>query len=428
MNRPGVFSNLRQILPSVQNFIDALKEDLANRRSILVVLPSTVHAEEIWPLLRAYIAKKEFSFDEVDSANLIREQSLLEGMCSSLTIKWKSGIKPESINHFYRHAARFPDVVYFERFDELPPQGRDKILKFFTEWSDASHICTDQGGDPMALCMVTSSAEVMNNTPTTDTHRGVHWWWGVPSALEIRLLCRILNSNRDNQFSLWIESILPAIVGADMALADYLWDDSDPSIVGIWQKLRSYSELRQWNAESLLNMGIDEYEDSLIFRREKSSLFRSNQIKQLWGKGVLYWTPEYGVQLNTAVLALLGKKKEVQHRIWRGQVEYLLPMLDQIRLASCEKLTSLYGPAWPYKWHRPNNEEDFEAVKKDPLACELGYLFYLLRTCEKMKKSKDLLPLVNLARDVRNELAHYRPVEYTQYEKLIKEMSIMTES
>lgn len=427
MNQLGAFSRLRQILPSVQNFMEALKEDLANRRSVLVPLPSTVDADDIWPLLRAYLAQKDFFVGEVAVADLTYEKSLLAGLCEALNLQWKASISPDSIDHFYSNVERLPDVVYFDGFDDLSPERRRQILQFFTEWADASHIRADQGESPMALCVMTSSPESLTDTPATDTHLGVHWWWGLPSALEIRLICRILNSNRDGRYSLWTESILPAIAGADMALADHLWGNDDLTIQGIWKRLESYATIRQWDVNSLRDAGIEEYEDTLTFHSEKSSLFQSSQVKQLWGRGILYWTPEYGVQLNTAVLALLGKNKEVLHRIWRGQVEYLLPILDQIRLAICEKLTSLYGPVWPYQWEKPKYEEDYEAVRKDPLACELGYMHYLLKTCEKMKRNRNLLPLVHQTKEVRNELAHYRPIEYLQYERLMQEVSIITE-
>jgi len=427
MSQQGSFSKMRQILPSVQNFIEALKDDLANRRSVLLLLPSTMRANEIWPLLRAYIAAKSFTFEEVTVADLLAGQSLLASMPSTLRVQWNSNASPLSIDHFYSNAGKLPDVAYFDGFDDLPSDQKNQMLQFFTEWSDASHIIADQGGNPLALCIITSSREILTNTPPTDTHRGVHWWWGVPSALEMKLICRILGNNQDEQMTLWMESILPAITGSDMALADHLWDDYDLTIEGLRKKLDSYAVMRNWDIEFLREEGVEEYEDSMTFHNKKSSLFRSSKIKHLWGKGILYWTPEYGVQLNTAVLALLGKEKEVMHRIWRGQVEYLLPMLDQIRLAICEKLTGLYGPAWPYKWITPKYEDDYKAVQKDPMACELGHLFHLLKVCKNMKTSRNLVPLVNQASYVRNELAHYRPVDYPQYERLMKEVLLISD-
>lgn len=279
----------------------------------------------------------------------------------------------------------------------------------------------------MALCIVTACAEAVLDPPATDTHLNVHWWWGLPTALELKLVCRMLNSNSDGPVCQWIEGILPALAGSDTKLADHLWDERDVTVEALLQRLSDYAAMQQWDKNKLRDAGIEAFEEKIAFQNGKSALMRSKDAKKLWSAGALYWTPEYGVQLNTAVLALMGKEKEIRHRLWRGQVEYLLPILDRVRLAVCERLTAFYGPAWPYQWEKPKYEEDYEAVKKDPMACELGYLHYLLKACGKMKRDKNLLPLISRAKSVRNELAHYRPVEYWQYERLMKETEMLFE-
>jgi len=416
-----------QILPSVQNFIEALREDIANRRSLLVVLPSSVNADDIWALLRSNISAREFAFDEMTVADLPTHKPLLVCLKAAVTMQWKAGTEPLSIKHFYEHAENYPDVVYFEGFDSLQPGRRKEILNFLAQWADAGHLCADRGVEPMALCIMTSCPEAVFDTPSTDTHLNVHWWWGLPTALEVKLLCRLLNHNRDDQACQWIEGILPALAGSDTKLADHLWDERNMTVESLLQRLRDYAAIQQWDMKELRDAGIEAFEEIFAFQNGKSALLRSKEAKKLWSAGALYWTPEYGVQLSTAVLALMGKEKEIRRRLWRGQLEYLLPMIDRIRLAICERLTALYGTAWPYQWEKPKYEEDYEAVKKDPMACELGYLHYLLKACGKMKRDRNLLPLVSQANSVRNELAHYRPVEYWQYERLMKETEMLFE-
>jgi hypothetical protein len=427
MSDSGPFSSMKQDLPSVRDFIENLTEDIRNRRSVLVLIPSTLNPADVWAMLRSHIAPLEFRAAEMDCSELPAEQPLIERVCSALEIQWNDGLNPTSIDHFMRNARDLPDVLFFEGYDALSAERQLELLNFFTEWTDSSHVRVDQGDKSMALCIISGSPATAACAPSTDTHLAVHWWWGMPTGLEMRLICRILNKGRDELSCLWIESILPAIAGSDMTLADHLWDDYDLTIDGLWRRLHSYSDLRHWEKPAVKDLGIEDHEEILNFRSDKTAFYNSAAMKQLWVRGLLYWTPEYGLQLNTAVLALLGREKEIRHRIWRGQVEYLLPILDRIRLAVCEKLTGLYGPDWPHKWEKPKYEEDYEAVKKDPMACELGYLYHLLKTCGKMKRDRNLLPLVNQARAVRNELAHYRPVEYMQYERLIRETAIVSD-
>lgn len=422
----GSFSRLSQMLPSVQGITESITDDFRNRRSVLIMIPGTMRPGYVWPMLRAHTYSKGFYCVEAYASDLPEERPIADGLCTALRVAWNSAVRPMSAEHFIRHSGELPDIIYFDEFDELPSKRKFELLEFLAQWADASHICADQGGKPSSLCIVTSSPEIVGNLPFTDTHLSVHWWFGVPSSLEVKLLCRILSNNRSTSSELWVESVLPAIVGADLGMADYIWPEYDPRNEGLLKKISGYSEMRQWDLEYLRDSGIEDYDEHLEFHNGNPSIFNSGILRNLWIKGLIYWTPEYGLQINTAVLLLLGKEKEVQHRVWRGQVEHLLPLLDRIRLALCEKLTIIYGPSWPYQWEKPKYEEDYEAVVKDPLSCELGYLQYLLYKCPNMRRERNLLPLVNQAKSVRNDLAHYRPVEYAEYEKLINEASIIS--
>lgn len=425
MNRQGPFSGLMRLLPSVQGFMESVTDDFRNKRSVLIMLPGTMHASEIWPILRAYTASKEFHSAEVYSAELSNERPLADELCSALNVAWNMPVRPFSAEYFLKNVTDLPDIIYLDEYDELVPKRKIELLEFFKEWADASHICADQGRNLSSLCIMTSSPEILEIEPTTDTHLSLHFWCGIPSALEIKLLCRILS--QDKKRSLWIESILPAIVGTDLSMADHLWLNYENEIDALKNNLINYSVLRQWDSETLSNLKIEDFEDRLEFQSDKRNIINSAFLKLLWIKGLIYWTPEYGLQMSTAVLASLGRERELQHRIWRGQIEYLLPLLDRIRLTLCEKLTNIYGASWPHQWEKPQYEDDYEAVLKDPMACPLGYLHYLLSSCVNMRRDRSLLPLVSQAKAVRNELAHYRPVEYKEYEKLLKEASIINE-
>jgi hypothetical protein len=47
-------------IPSVKHFLELLSEDLANRRSILTLVPEGVDPTEIWSALQAELWRRDF--------------------------------------------------------------------------------------------------------------------------------------------------------------------------------------------------------------------------------------------------------------------------------------------------------------------------------------------------------------------------------
>lgn len=145
---------------------------------------------------------------------------------------------------------------------------------------------------------------------------------------------------------------------------------------------------------------------------------------QPWARGGLTYTPEHGLEVHPALLAYSGHTAEVEKRLWRGQAELLLPMLNEIRLRICTHLTEAYGSDWPFKWEEPAGAYELEQVKATPLAAELGYIFHLFVVAGKghpLNTNSHLSNLVRDAKNVRNQVAHYKPVGYRDFERLCKE-------
>lgn len=137
---------------------------------------------------------------------------------------------------------------------------------------------------------------------------------------------------------------------------------------------------------------------------------------------MLYWTPEYGLEFHSAVLAMLDRMEVVEHRVWRSQAQLVLPQIDELRLALCLHLTHLYGSDWPHRWIKPRHREELLGVKSTPYACQWGHLEYLLSNCSALQSDVRWLSLVQCARTVRNELSHYRSISLDEYERLRNEV------
>jgi hypothetical protein len=117
---------------------------------------------------------------------------------------------------------------------------------------------------------------------------------------------------------------------------------------------------------------------------------------------------------------MLDEQDEIEHRLWRGQVTLLLPMVDSIRFALCERWTARFGDDWPSRWQPPLAEEEAKAVKHTPYASGWGHIKSLLldRSIYELDRERTSLRQVSHAHYVRNSLAHYRPVTFQDFEIL----------
>ena len=97
----------------------------------------------------------------------------------------------------------------------------------------------------------------------------------------------------------------------------------------------------------------------------------------------------------------------------------MLPFLDQVRLRLCDHLTDRYGADWPVRWLPPLSVDDEEAAVRNPQSCQWGHLDTLLRECASLAGEKACQRVASAARPLRNRLAHYVPVNATDYARLV---------
>lgn len=417
------FSSALYQTPGAQRFLNTLTDDLANRRSLLALLPVGIDPVEIWSTLRTELWRRDFGFEEISLPDLPQDHVPVAALSKALGVNWASPETPRTIANLMT-AKNLPDIVQLEGFGQLTDTTRRDWTMFLTQWRQVSQNMADRGHIPMALCMIAPAVAVLPRIPESGVHLAVHWWWGFPSALEMHLLCRQGSEGAPwDAAARWREHLLPALAGSDISLVEYLWDSLRLSLEGLAARLRSFAEQRGWAADALHEWGAEELAASPAQNRSSQLLSPPARFRALWARGALSWTTEYGLELHAAALAVLGRNEELGHRLWRGQAELLLPLIDHTRLTLCDHLTRQYGHDWPIRWYQPVSPEEDAAVRNSPLACQWGYLEWLLKNCAHLQSEQDWLPLVSLSRWIRNEMAHYRPITFGDFEGLWREMN-----
>jgi len=129
------------------------------------------------------------------------------------------------------------------------------------------------------------------------------------------------------------------------------------------------------------------------------------------------------LEIHSSALIVIHQTNILNHRLWRGQSEFLLPIIEKIGLNICQNLLNHYGNGWPLRWDRPESDEEFFEIQEDPLAISWGYLMHLLLTVKKLSPHRHFSHLVSSCRSMRNHIAHHRIVSLKEYEYIQREVN-----
>jgi hypothetical protein len=372
--------------------LDKLNTDIASSLAqgvcCIVFLPAGLNIYEFESTLSSCSAK-EFNFEVKSvSAELTNGESPFLRLKEHLSIDEDAKYLEQLVT-----SKAMPDTVIVSKFDDISPQQQKQWLEALSRWAMTAKSIGGQKSLLIAMSKIPYNLEMF---PVKDIRLQYYWWPG-PSALEIMLMLR-QNSDQIEAEDQWREYVIPSLSGSDKELALTLLDVVLQPQEVIIEKLRNYALEKGWNKEEI-QKAISHWKPNRLRAFPDGNL-------QLWSKGLLSYTPEYGEELHSSVLALFERENEISHRLWRGQSSLILPMIDYIRFRVAEIIKNYY----------PNHMRQYES---DDGYIDLGQL----------KRAIDQLPstssekqqwhsVIFLAHKIRNNFAHYHPVTFEDFQKI----------
>lgn len=417
-------------LPSVQTFIRRIVDDISERRSVVAYLPMIV--DPTWLSSRLDIElwhHREFAVEHIDVSLLSLSRGVVEALADALGTERPAPSAARTIASLI-NSDDLPEVIVLNNIETLEQVMQETWLRLISQWSQFSQNLPSRASPPSVLLAILQPARLTAKLIESDVRLAVHWWWGFPSILELRLLCRLANAGHSNgrSASRWQEHLLPDLVGGDVPLLDNLWNTEAADIEQILAQVEVVAQDKGWTSERLRQWGPVDVPRAPYSQFTRSSEAPPAALRTLWAQGALYSTQEHGIELHSAALALLGRQHELRHRLWRGQAELVLPVLDAIRIQLCSYLTRFYGNDWPVKWYQPDHPDEASAVRKNPLTCQWGYLEWLIRNCWGLQRERRWLTLVTPAAQIRNEIAHYRIINRSEFENVFAQYQRFVEA
>ena len=411
-------------MPAARGIVNGAVDVLAQRLSQLLLCPDVGSSEAVTEAIRTELLRRDFAISGAYLPAMERKLSLECALAERLGAPTAEHCGTYLLEDLSAQPG-WPDVLILEGFAELSESSQERWLSLLNRWSHASQKALGEGRVLPALCCVAKPGTGVRLPVLGDVCLKVAWWWGVPSALESQLLCRMQDGSGSRDVcNTWRECLLPSLTAGDIELFADLWPQITCSRAELWEALGRFGRKRGWQT-GMLQESVRDYKAGDLLGGHALNGFVSDtqlgppsSLRPLWLEGLVQSTPEFGCELHSSALAILGKAETVDRRLWRAEAALILPILDTHRHRICSDLTDRYGVDWPLQWQQPVSPEELLALQESPFACQWGHLETLLRYCPGLRRERGLLPFVSHCRRVRNELAHYRPVEFADFTRV----------
>ena len=182
------FEQLAYALPSARNFIDGIAADVGEGVSI-VLLADNLSREMATRLIRDRLNTKGFSVRERSNAG---ESDPVTVAAEAMDVRWSSGRTLRNMRNLLS-CDGLPDVLLVRRIG--PRQLWTEFIEGWArEWDDSPG---SRNWVP-SLCVIGKLRDFDSRLPKAQSGISFHWWWGFPSALEMRLACRFANEQEED--------------------------------------------------------------------------------------------------------------------------------------------------------------------------------------------------------------------------------------
>ncbi len=403
------FWEAAESLPSVRRFLGRVSEDLGAGRSVLALLPPGVPAALLRERLRERLGRNLLW------ASLAADHSSLA--CADPGQIARIFLRPDTPARLgLAELARLPDcpeVIAITGLDKCVPAVRRQGLQAFTRWARevARPVRAETTRPPSSLCAIERATLLIPDLPASAPTLALHYWWGFPSALELRGLCRELAVGARAREE-WRECLISGLAPGDLGAACALWEADPADVDEAGEALRTYGRTLGLQAE--VPNGLASLRGGLG-RPEPPA-----HLRQAWAAGLVVASHEYGIEASPAAVAFCEDREELRRRLWRGQAPVLLPLADAVRLGACTHLTRMRGARWYQTVGAlPADPEHLARLEENPLGAEFGYLVIALRALGPGLEHGRWRERAEVAREVRNRLSHYEPVPFARFAEFV---------
>jgi len=245
-----------------------------------------------------------------------------------------------------------------------------------------------------------------------DLFLAVHRWWGRITQLDIEWIVQDrLEANPPESLAAryWIRALCRGLAISDPGLAALLVEQCPKDV----EAVRGLLDGADYVSELLVRAPLDGQSSRFSPVRAPNC----DPQKVLWCEGLLDWQEGHGIVVKSRALKPLHYRQELERRLWRGQLEVFLPLVELVRRDVCRALSCHFGGGWAIDLCR---RAVGKGVDVDDVESEIGELAKLFGSLPRHLIPRPVRRAVLRWRQLRNELAHAEAVDYALLEDCVE--------
>ena len=358
-------------LPGVARFVGRVAGDLATGRSVIVVFPDALVesgvADAVLDDLEREGVRTAFCRESTDPfPTRVLETFGADPLRESASAEWDTIIGWES---------------WHGSWVLIPGWQHEDVLEIVDRWPAQLNACGLSIDDRPKLVIAVRLGD-LSRTKITHVDRNsvaVHWWWGVLDRLDTELR---LAEAADCILNPVDAAVIVEVSGWDLECTDFLAAEWDRTTAGLSDALRCYQP-----------RAVDACHVPAVSGTRRGLTAPSAELEQPWRDGLV---DRWGHGVRRAVKAT--NDADITQRLWMAHNRILIQYVDEKR-ADYERMILAKVSRAALDVARPRDDD----------IVEIGSLAWLVDT-RRVDIGKAHRERLQAFRDLRNDLAHRRPV------------------
>lgn len=395
-------------LPGPRRFFADVAESLEWGKHAILVLPTPVSERGIAGLMRQILSERglgtliEVNLCHASSDSLYN--TLAEGIVSGERI-------PPTMDELLQHTqCRSRFVLITNGYDE----NTEKCHRFnylIRHTGELSQTIDDLQFQFLVI------AKPTDPLPDRNLRLAIHPWWGVLGQLDVDLAVDEHLQKFPTQGvaeELWLRSVCKGVARGHPDLAKAIIETSPLNLAEVEKILDFHAKIDRYD----ISNGTGLRSKHSLYHSRIPSPPTSQGDKILWANDAISWIRGYGLVHHLDALSQEIRKAEIVHRVWIGEVELLMPIIESVRLDTVHWLNSNIGENWA-----DQISENHQNINKEAILSEIGPLSYALKLSPQINKKHipyAIIRGINQWRYIRNSLAHSCYVDYELIKKSVE--------
>jgi len=391
-------------LPGPKRFFNKIVDSLIQKKHVVIVLPDSVLRCDVYGAICQYLHGNELRDTHRIDLRYVSAENVFECIATEILV---CNIIPPSIEELLQECnCRFRHIVIENGFGD--DVVKNTAFKFFLR--NIGEL--SQSIDDLQVQFIII-AKPTDQLPDRNVRLDIHPWWGVLGQLDVDLTVEDQLHCYPPQGvaeEIWLRSLCKGIARGNPCLAMKLIESSPMNLQEIECVLEQVSDFGI--SSVIMSDGV---QPERTLQHQTSPPPCSEQDKTMWEHDVISWVKGYGLVQNLGFIHKDKKQEEIMRRIWIGEVELLMPIIESVRFNVVTWLDSFIGKKWP-------EQLLCDDQKIESLTSEIGPLSYALNSANRIKKlfiPQQIVQALDLWKGVRNLLAHSNYVEYDQIKKAV---------